>query len=111
MNQTLYYQGLSGEIQPEKQSWRRRKGAHGWTPLGRAVDIDDFLRVSTDFTQVSLLKWKPVPFMYIKKHQMADLKLLDECLSARFTEKLSSTGVGCPGKWWSPHSQRYLKDV
>lgn len=25
--------------------------------------------------------------MYIKKHQMADLKLIDECLSARFTEK------------------------
>lgn len=24
---------------------------------------------------------------------------------------LSSIGVGCPGKWWSQHSLRYLKDM
>jgi len=24
---------------------------------------------------------------------------------------LSSTGTGCPGKWWIHHSWRYLKDV
>jgi len=24
---------------------------------------------------------------------------------------LSSTGTGCPGKWWSHHPWRYLKDL
>lgn len=92
---------------------------HKWRNLTRKVELEleescPWLNSSGEEQWISMIssRWAQIlckllswceNFMHIKKHHMADLKLIAECFSAIFTEKLSSPGTGCPRQWWNPH--------